>query len=107
MVKTPEQSHASLERELRRLSEKYSWDEAPPSVKQRIRTIKNRLSAQRSREQARKYVEQLEGTVKELAEESDILARRLEEVPFPPLHPKASSPTWTGVDGSMNTRFIS
>lgn len=82
-MKTPEESHVSLERELRRLSEQYSWEDAPPAVKNRIRIIKNRLSAQRSREQARKYVEKLEGTVKVLSEESVLLARRLAKVNFP------------------------
>eukprot|EP00285_Hemiselmis_virescens_P008488 CAMPEP_0173378380 /NCGR_PEP_ID=MMETSP1356-20130122/1542_1 /TAXON_ID=77927 ORGANISM="Hemiselmis virescens, Strain PCC157" /NCGR_SAMPLE_ID=MMETSP1356 /ASSEMBLY_ACC=CAM_ASM_000847 /LENGTH=307 /DNA_ID=CAMNT_0014331423 /DNA_START=169 /DNA_END=1088 /DNA_ORIENTATION=- len=76
-MRTPEQSHASLQRELATLEEKYTWDDAPAAVKRRMRTIKNRLSAKRSREQAREYVEKLEGSVKVLEDESDSLARRL------------------------------
>jgi hypothetical protein len=54
-MRRPEQSHASLERELALLSQQYDIldPSTPPAVKRRARMIKNRLSAKRSREQAR------------------------------------------------------
>jgi len=76
-MRTPEQDHASLEIELRKLEERHSWDDAPAAVKRRMRTIKNRLSAKKSREQARDYVDKLEQSVRMLSNESDTLARRL------------------------------
>uniref|UniRef100_A0A6T8JE43 BZIP domain-containing protein n=1 Tax=Hemiselmis andersenii TaxID=464988 RepID=A0A6T8JE43_HEMAN len=76
-MRTPEQDHASLEVELHKLEERYSWDDAPAAVKRRMRTIKNRLSAKKSREQAREYVDKLERSVRLLSDESDLLARRL------------------------------
>jgi hypothetical protein len=54
--------------------------DAPAAVKRRARMIKNRLSAKRSREQARDYVAKLENTVKVLSAESELLARRLAQV---------------------------
>mmetsp|Transcript_57350 Transcript_57350/g.117388 ORF Transcript_57350/g.117388 Transcript_57350/m.117388 type:complete len:248 (-) Transcript_57350:349-1092(-) len=80
-MRRPEQSHSQLERELEVLSNQEFHDsESFVSVKQRVRVIKNRLSAKRSREQARDYVEQLESNVAYLASESDALARRLAQV---------------------------
>mmetsp|Transcript_15067 Transcript_15067/g.37694 ORF Transcript_15067/g.37694 Transcript_15067/m.37694 type:complete len:244 (-) Transcript_15067:139-870(-) len=76
-MRTPEQDHASLEVELKKLEDKYSWDEAPAAVKRRMRTIKNRLSAKKSREQARDYVVSLEKSVQLLSKEGDLLAHRL------------------------------
>jgi hypothetical protein len=54
-MRRPEQSHASLEKELVLLSAQYDLLDAdtPPAIKRRARMIKNRLSAKRSREQAR------------------------------------------------------
>jgi hypothetical protein len=54
-MRRPEQSHASLERELALLSQQYDLldPSTPLAIKRRARMIKNRLSAKRSREQAR------------------------------------------------------
>jgi hypothetical protein len=76
-MRTPETDHASLQCELNQLEKKYSWDDAPATVKRRMRTIKNRLSAKKSRDQAREYVEKLEKSVRLLSAESDALAQRL------------------------------
>lgn len=55
-----------------------SGSEDPKSaIKKRVRVIKNRLAAKRSREQARSYVQQLESTLSALAAKNDFLARRL------------------------------
>lgn len=81
-MRRPEQSHASLEKELIVIEKTYGSDlaDAPAAVKRRARMIKNRLSAKKSREQAREYVTQLENTVKVLSAESELLARRLAQV---------------------------
>eukprot|EP00287_Rhodomonas_sp_CCMP768_P007026 CAMPEP_0196725078 /NCGR_PEP_ID=MMETSP1091-20130531/6730_1 /TAXON_ID=302021 /ORGANISM="Rhodomonas sp., Strain CCMP768" /LENGTH=275 /DNA_ID=CAMNT_0042067299 /DNA_START=103 /DNA_END=929 /DNA_ORIENTATION=+ len=80
-MRRPEQSHCQLERELAVLSNQTIRDPCTlVSVRQRVRVIKNRLSAKRSREQARDYVEQLERNVANLATESTQLARRLARV---------------------------
>lgn len=54
-MRRPEQSHASLEKELIVIEKTYGSDlaDAPAAVKRRARMIKNRLSAKKSREQAR------------------------------------------------------
>lgn len=46
-------------------------------VRKRMRVIKNRLSAKRSREQARDYVQQLESSLAALMHHNESLARRL------------------------------
>mmetsp|Transcript_3393 Transcript_3393/g.8078 ORF Transcript_3393/g.8078 Transcript_3393/m.8078 type:complete len:237 (+) Transcript_3393:156-866(+) len=80
-MRRPEQSHTQLERELAILSNHPIQDAgALVTVKQRVRVIKNRLSAKRSREQARHYVEELEKNVAHLASESEKLSRRLAQV---------------------------
>jgi len=58
-----------------------SGSEDPKSaIKKRVRVIKNRLAAKRSREQARSYVQQLESTLNALAAQNEFLARRLAAV---------------------------
>eukprot|EP00281_Chroomonas_sp_CCMP1168_P035978 CAMPEP_0206245700 /NCGR_PEP_ID=MMETSP0047_2-20121206/18839_1 /ASSEMBLY_ACC=CAM_ASM_000192 /TAXON_ID=195065 /ORGANISM="Chroomonas mesostigmatica_cf, Strain CCMP1168" /LENGTH=327 /DNA_ID=CAMNT_0053671021 /DNA_START=172 /DNA_END=1156 /DNA_ORIENTATION=+ len=81
-MRRPEQSHASLEKELNLIEKTHGTDlvDAPAAVKRRARMIKNRLSAKKSREQAREYVAKLEQTVKVLSAESELLARRLAQV---------------------------
>ena len=50
------------------------------AIKKRVRVIKNRLAAKRSREQARSYVQQLESTLSALAARNEFLAQRLAAV---------------------------
>jgi len=85
------QEHEVLERELKELvafeesgidlsgSGKYEKMDKK-SIKARVRMIKNRLAAKRSREHARTYVQELEGTLEALQSKNEALARRLAAV---------------------------
>jgi hypothetical protein len=93
-MRRPVQPHVVLEQELQALlqedldgsvedlSKKVDSgdDEAKTAIKKRVRVIKNRLAAKRSREQARTYVQQLESTLNALAAHNEFLARRLAAV---------------------------
>lgn len=85
------QEHDSLERELKELvafeergvdlSGVGKWEKMDKKqLKARVRMIKNRLAAKRSREHARTYVQELEGTLEALQSKNDALARRLAAV---------------------------
>lgn len=85
------QEHEVLERELKELvtfeesgvdlsgSGKYEKMDKK-TIKARVRMIKNRLAAKRSREHARTYVQELEGTLEALQSKNEALARRLAAV---------------------------
>lgn len=85
------QEHEVLERELKELiafeesgidlsgSCKYEKMDKK-TIKARVRMIKNRLAAKRSREHARTYVQELEGTLEALQSKNEALARRLAAV---------------------------
>jgi len=109
-MRRPVQPHVVLEQELQVLLQEASDgsvedvkraeggddDEAKSAIKKRVRVIKNRLAAKRSREQARTYVQQLESTLNALAAQNEFLARRLAAVEAEnstlkrgvPLHPR-------------------
>jgi len=85
------QEHDALERELKELIafEERGVDVSPggkwskmdkKAIKARVRMIKNRLAAKRSREHARTYVQELEGTLETLQSKNEALARRLAAV---------------------------
>lgn len=83
------QEHDALERELKELvlfEEKGvdptgKWSKMDKkAIKARVRMIKNRLAAKRSREHARTYVQELEGTLEALQSKNEALARRLAAV---------------------------
>lgn len=85
------QEHDALERELKELiafeergvdlSGVGKWEKMDKKqLKARVRMIKNRLAAKRSREHARTYVQELEGTLEALQAKNDALARRLAAV---------------------------
>jgi len=79
------QEHDSLERELAQLLALEEsggdgggkWGDSK-ARKARVRQIKNRLAAKRSREHARTYVQELEGTLEDLQAKNEDLARRLQ-----------------------------
>jgi len=80
------QEHDALERELKELVlfEERGVDPTgklskmdKKAIKARVRMIKNRLAAKRSREHARTYVQELEGTLEALQSKNEALARRL------------------------------
>jgi len=85
------QEHEVLERELKELvafeesgidlsgSGKYEKMDKK-TIKARVRMINNRLAAKRSREHARTYVQELEGTLEALQSKNEALARRLAAV---------------------------
>lgn len=85
------QEHEVLERELKELvtfeengvdlsgNGKYEKMDKK-AIKARVRMIKNRLAAKRSREHARTYVQELEGTLEALQSKNEALARRLAAV---------------------------
>lgn len=81
------QEHDALERELIELlavEEKGGdgggrWGDKK-QMKARVRMIKNRLAAKKSREHARTYVQELEGTVESLQSKNEALAQRLAAV---------------------------
>jgi hypothetical protein len=93
-MRRPVQPHVVLEQELQALLQEdldgsvddlarkidSGDDEAKTAIKKRVRVIKNRLAAKRSREQARTYVQQLESTLNALAAHNEFLARRLAAV---------------------------
>ena len=94
-MRRPLQSHVVLEQELQTLLKEdldasvedivnsvggSCDDESKNAIKKRVRVIKNRLAAKRSREQARTYVQHLESTLSALAAHNDFLARRLAAV---------------------------
>jgi len=83
------QEHDALERELKELvlfeergvDPTGKWSKMDKkSIKARVRMIKNRLAAKRSREHARTYVQELEGTLEALQTKNEALARRLAAV---------------------------
>jgi len=89
-MRRPVQPHVVLEQELQALlqedlemsneerkADSGGDDDAKNAIKKRVRVIKNRLAAKRSREQARTYVQQLESTLNALAAHNEFLARRL------------------------------
>jgi len=92
-MRRPVQPHVVLEQELQALLQEEMEgsedlvgkvdgcdDDAKNAIKKRVRVIKNRLAAKRSREQARTYVQQLESTLNALAAHNEFLARRLAAV---------------------------
>jgi hypothetical protein len=83
-MRRPMQEHCLLEEELQGLlaSMGSGGDENGGSdeVKKRVRTIKNRLAAKRSREQARSRVDELERGYSLLMARNEALARRLAQV---------------------------
>lgn len=93
-MRRPVQPHVVLEQELQALLQEEMDgsedligkadggcdDDAKNAIKKRVRVIKNRLAAKRSREQARTYVQQLESTLNALAAHNEFLARRLAAV---------------------------
>ena len=70
----------SLEDVVKDLKDGGSDSDTRTAIKKRVRVIKNRLAAKRSREHARNYVVQLESTLSALAAHNEFLARRLELV---------------------------
>lgn len=93
-MRRPVQPHVVLEQELQALLQEEmdgiedlngtgdggGDDDTKNAIKKRVRVIKNRLAAKRSREQARTYVQQLESTLNALAAQNEFLARRLATV---------------------------
>ncbi|EKX42408.1 hypothetical protein GUITHDRAFT_153608 [Guillardia theta CCMP2712] len=80
-MKRPHDPSVNIEQELQDLSELQQQhadeEEVPAELKQRVRVLKNRLSAKKSREQAREYVKNLEAKLAVVSTESQILAHRL------------------------------
>mmetsp|Transcript_6279 Transcript_6279/g.16050 ORF Transcript_6279/g.16050 Transcript_6279/m.16050 type:complete len:308 (-) Transcript_6279:232-1155(-) len=85
-MRRPMQEHDALERELKELvlfeergiDPTGKWSKMDKkAIKARVRMIKNRLAAKRSREHARTYVQELEGTLEALQSKNEVLARRL------------------------------
>ena len=82
-MRRPMKEHCLLEEELKDLLstlENGDEDAGSDEVKKRIRTIKNRLAAKRSREQARSRVDELERGYSLLVARNEALARRLAQV---------------------------
>lgn len=79
-MRKPEQPHEVLEQELERLVA--AGHDHEDQVRKRVRVIKNRLSAKKSREQARDYVQQLEQSLGALMAHNESLARRLALVEY-------------------------
>ena len=80
VMRKPQQPHQLLEQELETLSAGQDGNE--DHARKRIRVIKNRLSAKKSREQARDYVHKLESSLNALMAQNQSLARRLASVEF-------------------------
>merc|ERR1712205_67608 len=80
VMRKPQQPHQLLEQELETLSAGQDGNE--DHARKRIRVIKNRLSAKKSREQARDYVHKLESSLNALMAQNQSLARRLTSVEF-------------------------
>mmetsp|Transcript_1903 Transcript_1903/g.3430 ORF Transcript_1903/g.3430 Transcript_1903/m.3430 type:complete len:199 (+) Transcript_1903:272-868(+) len=87
-MRRPTQPHELLEQELNILLQGQGTGVPPTEadghsdgqsedVKKRVRTIKNRLAAKRSREQARSYVQELESNLSRMRQQNEDLARRL------------------------------
>ena len=81
-MRKPQQPHEVLEQELENLTSINSQDYVEEEVRKRMRVIKNRLSAKKSREQARDYVQKLEGSISALTAQNQSLARRLAMVEY-------------------------
>lgn len=81
-MRKPEQPHEVLEQELEALASADGQDMGEEEVRKRMRVIKNRLSAKKSREQARTYVQKLEGSLSALMAQHQALARRLAAVEY-------------------------
>jgi len=82
-MRRPMKEHCLLEEELKELLsglENGEEEGGSDEVKKRIRTIKNRLAAKRSREQARSRVDELERGYSLLVARNEALARRLAQV---------------------------
>mmetsp|Transcript_17476 Transcript_17476/g.41791 ORF Transcript_17476/g.41791 Transcript_17476/m.41791 type:complete len:198 (-) Transcript_17476:470-1063(-) len=87
-MRRPTQPHELLEQELSILlqgqdggspgneADTYG-DGQSEDIKKRVRTIKNRLAAKKSREQARSYVQELESNLSRMRQQNEDLARRL------------------------------
>ena len=80
-MRKPQQPHEVLEQELENLTSR-GQDYVEEEVRKRMRVIKNRLSAKKSREQARDYVQKLEGSISALTAQNQSLARRLAMVEY-------------------------
>eukprot|EP00960_Hanusia_phi_P024707 727841-Hanusia_phi.AAC.1 len=89
-MRRPCQPHAVLEQELSILLQTQKRVEESAAammrgceldmareIKNRVRTIKNRLAAKKSRDQARTYVQKLEGSLASMAAQNEALAQRL------------------------------
>lgn len=81
-MRKPEQPHEALEQELEALASADGHDLGEDEVRKRMRVIKNRLSAKKSREQARTYVQQLQSSISALMAQHQALARRLAAVEY-------------------------
>jgi hypothetical protein len=81
-MRKPEQPHDVLEQELEALASADGQDMGEEEVRKRMRVIKNRLSAKKSREQARTYVQKLESSLSALMAQHQVLARRLATVEY-------------------------
>ena len=82
IMRKPEQPHEALEQELEALASADGHDLGEDEVRKRMRVIKNRLSAKKSREQARTYVQQLQSSISALMAQHQALARRLAAVEY-------------------------
>jgi hypothetical protein len=86
-MRRPTQPHELLEQELNILLQGQGagalevsdghCDGQSEDIKKRVRTIKNRLAAKKSREQARSYVQELESNLSRMRQQNEDLARRL------------------------------
>lgn len=77
-MRKPQQPHEVLEQELETLTTAGGQDHVEDDeVRKRMRVIKNRLSAKKSREQARDYVQKLESSLSALVQQNHSMARRL------------------------------
>lgn len=87
-MRRPTQPHELLEQELNILLQGNvlesmqgdndgNSDGQSEDIKKRVRTIKNRLAAKKSREQARSYVQELESNLNRIRQQNEDLARRL------------------------------
>lgn len=113
-MRRPTQPHEQLEHELAQLLEYQEKGEIssggePPisgkgdDLKKRVRVIKNRLAAKKSREQARSYVQELEGALSALTAKNEDLARRLAQVEAENDALRRESKAVTGRSGSTGS----
>eukprot|EP00960_Hanusia_phi_P069359 767074-Hanusia_phi.AAC.2 len=89
-MRRPSQPHSALEQELAMLLQTQKQvEEGYPTmygqeyemtreIRNRVRTIKNRLAAKKSRDQARTHVQKLESGISEMSSRNDALAKKLE-----------------------------